>query len=104
MSQHSSHTYSNWIEASFAIAAILKGQNNIVPTFLVGTIAINQLFTLGVCFVHGGHQDRTRKYQMSMAIVYARMLPGGFALALSPTAFDVGIQGESAYLPAAPTR
>jgi Ca2+/H+ antiporter len=71
----------------------MKGQPSIVQSFLVGSVAINHLLLLGICFIHGGHHDRESTYPMLIAPISARMLPAGFALLLSSVMSTTGFEG-----------
>jgi Ca2+/H+ antiporter len=86
--------YSNWAEASIAIVAILKSREEMLRPFVVGTIAINYLLLLGICFIHGGHYDRGTAYSMLMVSVYARMLPLCVVPLVGAAWLDVGFRGR----------
>jgi Ca2+/H+ antiporter len=72
----------------------LESRAGIVAPFLVGTIALNHLLLLGICFIHGGHYDHSGGYSMLMVSVFSRMLPPCIALLLCPIILEAGFGGK----------
>lgn len=95
------HAYSNWTEASLAVVAVWKGQANIVQAFVIGTVAINHLLLLGICFIHGGHHIRETSYPLLLASMHCRVIPFGIALSLGLSVFatDLGGRNLQSYAP-----
>ncbi|KAL6150076.1 hypothetical protein ACJQWK_02646 [Exserohilum turcicum] len=87
---------SNWTDIVLAVAAAWIGQSKITPAFFVGTIAINHILLMGVCFMNGGHHANKITYSSMMASIHARLLPAALALIVCAAVANVwpGVSGN----------
>jgi len=76
------------------MVAAWNGESKLVTAFLVGTVGINLLFLLGICFINGGHHTSKTRYPLLMASIHARMLPPALAVLVCAASTNVQSGGK----------
>ncbi|KAL2134989.1 hypothetical protein VTI74DRAFT_10124 [Chaetomium olivicolor] len=88
-------TFGNAVELIIFIIALVQNHIRIVQASLVGSILVNLLLILGMCFLFGGLRFREQIYNSTVTQMSACLLALSVTSLLLPTAFHASFSSES---------
>ncbi|KAK4044342.1 Sodium/calcium exchanger protein-domain-containing protein [Parachaetomium inaequale] len=88
-------TFGNAVELIIFIIALVKNHIRIVQASLVGSILVNLLLILGMCFLLGGLRFREQIYNSTVTQMSACLLALSVTSLLLPTAFHASFSNEA---------
>ncbi|KAK1779475.1 calcium/proton exchanger [Copromyces sp. CBS 386.78] len=87
-------TFGNAVELIIFIIALVKNEIRIVQASLVGSMLVNLLLILGMCFIWGGLRYREQIYNSTVTQMSACLLTLSVLSLMLPTAFHATFKNE----------